>query len=146
MENQVGWLVNAKHVLCLKCFGFVGEPRRAGEAPLYLSNLLPYRQSCHNCNKPMSTGMTLAWPELYEGEPLTQKQHAKLVWAVMLYLEAAKGEADYAEVVEDMRADVHQSGDGPFKPTAQQIHRAINDVVMGHVPYIIKSLVEVFDA
>ena len=60
MSNHIGYLVNAKKVLCHDCMPEGGEG-----AKLYDVNILPYRQTCHKCSKSIVEGQTSAWCELF---------------------------------------------------------------------------------
>jgi len=68
--DQIGYLVSAKHVVCLHCAGYkvwqaTGQKRPSHWAPLYVVNVSPYSQACHDCGAVLVAPRTPAWPELF---------------------------------------------------------------------------------
>lgn len=50
-----------ERVVCVEC----RDQSADGPVPLYMVNLLPYKQTCHACKKIISQGRTPAWCELF---------------------------------------------------------------------------------
>lgn len=67
--KPIGYLVRGGKVLCGTCEE-TNRPRRSSDVPeaipLYLVNVLPYRQNCAHCRKVLCEGHTSLWCELFD--------------------------------------------------------------------------------
>lgn len=65
------FLLKSNRVLCSKCYN-AEKPVQA--VNLHQDNVLPYKQTCHECNVVLVVPRTPVWPELYP------KRKSSLVW------------------------------------------------------------------
>lgn len=67
-EKHIGRL-HGGLVRCLECLGETEDSKQPGTnengAKLYIGNIMPYKQRCHNCDKVLSYGQTDAWCQLF---------------------------------------------------------------------------------
>lgn len=75
-DSKVGYLYNGKF-LCDSCSKFYQDESNH-LTDVYLSNILPYNQHCHNCGKLIVTGQSSQWPDLFNMPKQSTPAYRKL--------------------------------------------------------------------